>query len=209
MSLFEKADNQLKIVGCDISGSTYYFLKNYLKYQDENNVANKLSARNNWHLSWLVRDIGRMYVKVKDRTVLKEKDIERLHDVLTILMKSVEDKEFKQPFKYKDYVKEKECVIDGIKFWLPEDAQQMHIISEKMGNCISGYVDTVRHGQETILVMDDYNAALSFRGKKVVQAFGKHNRKMDDKYMNAFNVWCENYQMDSGSCAGVAYNGWF
>jgi hypothetical protein len=206
MSLFNKPDNQIKVLGCNIGSEGVTFLKQYLKYQDENNVANKIVGLRQG--AWFLNDIGRMYIQIKDKNILKEKDFQDIHDLLSIRLRHKKDEDYFKPFKYKDKVLEKEDVIDGIKFWLPKDALSLQTVSREMGNCISGYVNQVRTAQEIIVVMDEYKAALSFRGNRVTQAFGKYNRKMENKYISAFYKWCEKYEMNKDNCMGIGRNMW-
>lgn len=186
------------------------FNNSYLNYMTQNLIkhfrySNQLS---NEHMLQLYVDYLRMCYNYKLYPSGKFPDnLKEAHDVMIMyqLQKQESQKavDFKNAISYPNYRK-LEDEVDGYKFLLPREADDLVAESYQMRNCVRSYVSDVARGRTYIIFMRKKNKlSTSFVTIEVTpfyklrQVKGKGNSEISVETAKIVEKWCRNKGIDS------------
>ena len=89
---------------------------------------------------------------------------------------------------------------DLFEYRLPETINVLQCWSQQLHNCMYGYSRSIHQGHSIIygVFKDDVlTYAVEIRGNKIVQALGKHNRRMEEDERVQIDMWFKEVYIDT------------
>ncbi len=98
----------------------------------------------------------------------------------------------KVEFEYEENNLKAQTKKDLFDYCLPETTHILQWWSQQLHNCMYGYSRSIHQGKTIIygVFKDDIlTYAIEIRGNKIVQALGKHNRRIEEEERAKINAW--------------------
>jgi hypothetical protein len=163
----------------------------------------------NWEIVSYVEDIGRMFSQIRRRNksyeVQFDGDIKNLHDNLSVDNDKARIQNHKINYTDKELTLEK--IIDGTKeIILAPDTHYLVRVGSLMNICVGSYHQLATSKVCDIAVLKEGESpvvCLEIRGKELVQAKMKHNKRPNDEYRKEIIRWCLDNQLEYINCIDI------
>ncbi|MCR5698152.1 MAG: PcfJ domain-containing protein [Treponemataceae bacterium] len=137
----------------------------------------------------------KMPLEIK-KSILKDGYTEYNHDLLSKLSYDIENENIK--FEYEQYELDLEDEIDGYRFMLPKDSDELRTIGSRLHNCVASYKDRVISKDCTIVFAmkdDDYRLCIEVDKDRVWQQRADRNRQPVGYDLEALNKWKAKHEL--------------
>jgi len=105
--------------------------------------------------------------------------------------------------QYTDKEKAYADEIDGYRFVLPKESDDLRIYGKRFHNCVASYRLAVLERKSLIMAMvqeDRYIACIEIQQRRVVQAFGPCNQQLSPPIQEVIKHWAKEKKIVYGRC---------